>query len=104
MLLNGIWKLSEGDGILDILETCLKLDTEEQRSWVIAEIIKSGVAYIPSLIEHLGHQTPALRRMAAEVLMEFGPLAVADLKLAQMDSDTNRRFMATKILKELSQA
>ncbi|MBW7875871.1 MAG: HEAT repeat domain-containing protein [Candidatus Cloacimonetes bacterium] len=104
MLLMGIWKLSDGDGIADILETCLKLDTEEQRSWVISEIIKSGVAYIPSLIETLGHQTPAMRRMAAEVLLEFGPMAIADLKLAQMDSDPNRRFMASKILKELASA
>jgi hypothetical protein len=54
---------------------------------------------VPRLIKHLAHEEPILRKVAAELLLEFGSLAVPELKKELVGRDPNRKYWAAKILK-----
>jgi HEAT repeat protein len=98
-ILSVLGVLSEEDVIPSILRILAKDPSESERGLYHRCVFQMGLDAIPPLIEALGNEDVALRKIAAQLLLEFGALAVVHLKKSQHSSDPNLKYWSTKILK-----
>ena len=78
-------------------------ESETDRTRFSQEILRMGIKAIPQLVNALGKEEIPIRKASAELLLEFGALAVPYLKQEHHGDDSNVKFWKSKILKVLSQ-
>lgn len=102
-ILSILGVFGEDDVVPVILKMMSTATNEAERDIYSREIFRMGIGVIPRLVRHLAHEEPILRKVAAELLLEFGSLATADLKKELSGREPNRKYWAGKILKAESQ-
>ena len=102
-ILSILGMLSEQDVIPSILDILSHDLSEPKRQLYYQCVFKMGVEAIPPLIQSLDDEEPMKRKLSAQLLLEFGALAVGYLKKSQHSSETNVRYWSTKILKQYFQ-
>jgi HEAT repeat protein len=98
-ILSILGVFGEDDVVPVILKMMCTAANEAERDIYSREIFRMGIGVVPRLIKHLAHEEPILRKVAAELLLEFGSLAVPELKKELVGRDPNRKYWAAKILK-----
>jgi len=105
-LLTVLAALEDNDELVyHILKMMTEAQEEQEASTYAREILKLGMDAVPALIAALGREEIPTRKTAAEMLLEFGSLAVEPLKneVDDPNADPNRKFWAGKILKTMQQ-
>lgn len=100
-ILSVIGTIAEEDVIYLILKMIQQSDSESDRTRFSQEVFRMGIKAIPQLINALGIEEIPIRKAAAELLLEFGVLAVPYLKREEPHDDPNMKFWKAKILKAL---
>jgi HEAT repeat protein len=100
-LLSLVGVLSENAVIPLILKLIEGAPTDSQRRSCFLEVLRMGPPAIPKLMEALGFRDIPLRRISAEVLVEFGSLAVPHLTEGLEEGNANKKFWIQKILKAI---
>ena len=102
-ILSVVGTISEEDVIYLILKMIQQSESETDRTRFSTEILRMGIKAIPQLVDALGKEEIPIRKASAELLLEFGALAVPYLKQDEHLDDSNVRFWKSKILKVLNQ-
>lgn len=101
-ILSVIGAIAEEDVIYLILKMIQQSRSDAERTRFSQEVFRMGVKAIPQLISALGIEEIPVRKAAAELLLEFGALAVPYLQNEEASDDPNIRFWKNKILKSVS--
>jgi HEAT repeat protein len=101
-ILSVLGTLGEESVIPLILNILNNASSVAERNSFSKEIFRMGPGVIGQLVVCLSLEEVALRTVAAELLLEFGGLAVPRLKKELESTDKNRRYWASKILKSYS--
>ena len=102
-ILSVVGTIAEEDVIYLILKMIEQSNSESDRTRFSQEILRMGLKAIPQLVNVLGKDEIPIRKASAELLLEFGALAVPYLKQEQHHDDANVKFWKNKILKALRQ-
>ena len=101
--LSVLGSLSEDDVIPSILKILSKEPGESEKALYHRCVFEMGLEAIEPLIAALGGVEVGYRKAAAQLLLEFGGLAIVHLKKSQHSSDANVKYWSTKILKQYFQ-
>lgn len=99
VLLSCLGTLDEDEGLYQVLKIISGCANETEKLTFTCEVLRLGMQAIPGLIRAFSREDPAVRKVASEILLEFGGLAVPELKKQMKSEDANVKFWCSKLLK-----
>ncbi|PCJ20301.1 MAG: hypothetical protein COB02_04505 [Candidatus Cloacimonadota bacterium] len=102
VLLSCLAALDEDEGLYQVLKIISTCSNETEKLTFTCEVLRLGMQAIPGLIRSFQREDPAVRKVASEILLEFGGLATEYLKAELNSSDVNVKFWCSKLLKSLN--
>ncbi|MCJ8346223.1 hypothetical protein MJH12_11830, partial [bacterium] len=99
VLLSCLGTLDEDEGLYQVLKIISNCNNETEKLTFTCEVLRLGMAAIPGLIRAFKRDDPAVRKVSSEILLEFGGLAIPELKKEMDSTDANVKFWCSKLLK-----
>ncbi|MCO4783895.1 MAG: HEAT repeat domain-containing protein [Candidatus Cloacimonetes bacterium] len=103
-LLSCLGTLDEDEGLYQVLKIISNCTNETEKLTFTCEVLRLGMQAIPGLIRAFSREDPAVRKVSSEILLEFGGLAIPELKKNLDSNDVNVKFWCSKLLKSTNRS